>query len=345
MNDTLHKILIADSGRASLVMTSEIFKDHFSGVQLFVARNAKEALESIEKETSLDAAILDFHLPDLNGAELALMLKKKFDLPVLITAMPSETIQQIIEEKCYAYEDCLNWIAKPVRADKILEIVKRFFIKKYRTQRRLTASCPVLIQFPVQKGKTKKHLKLFSILKDISLGGGKCLVTSDFLFEKQDHLDVLEELRALGSSYEIQFLFPPKSCLECESYDERIQQWLGNLIDVLRHLGMLDKHHLSLTTKQVTFEKIRSELARISKNETNVSESQIVNGYLRWESFSSDAEESLQWFGGVEWSSTSLSDAKALFHSIYLARKRLPTSLDLEKLSQNLLDKSFNLPA
>ncbi|MCA2961149.1 MAG: hypothetical protein IOD12_12920, partial [Silvanigrellales bacterium] len=55
----MKRILIADASKASLVMTSEVFKDHFPGVQVVVARTSAECLELVKTTENLDAYVID----------------------------------------------------------------------------------------------------------------------------------------------------------------------------------------------------------------------------------------------------------------------------------------------
>jgi len=64
----MKRILIADASKASLVMTSEVFKDHFPGVQVVVARTSADAIELAKSAGELDAFIIDYDLPDRDGA-------------------------------------------------------------------------------------------------------------------------------------------------------------------------------------------------------------------------------------------------------------------------------------
>ena len=67
-------------------MTSEVFKDHYPGVQVLVARTSAEALEIAKNNEGVDAYVIDYDLPDADGAQTAARLKKLYSTPVLITA-------------------------------------------------------------------------------------------------------------------------------------------------------------------------------------------------------------------------------------------------------------------
>jgi CheY-like chemotaxis protein len=116
----MKRILIADASKASLVMTSEVFKDHFPGVQVVVARNSADAIELAKSAGELDAFIIDYDLPDRDGAYTAARLKKMFSQPILITAFDRPDVQQSIDRDLSAFDDCLSWLKKPVKPELVV---------------------------------------------------------------------------------------------------------------------------------------------------------------------------------------------------------------------------------
>jgi CheY-like chemotaxis protein len=181
----MKKILIADASKASLVMTSEVFKDHFPGVQVLVARTSAEALEVAKREDQIDAFVVDFDLPDKDGAYTAAKMKKLFPIPVLITAFDRPDVQETIERLCSAHDDCLSWLAKPVNAELVVSIAQRFIEGNFRTQRRIECMLPAIAEVTIkQRGKKNKQagaedgasgtkVCLPIMLEDCSVGGFK----------------------------------------------------------------------------------------------------------------------------------------------------------------------------
>ena len=145
----MKRILIADASKASLVMTSEVFKDHFPGVQVVVARSSSEAIELAKTCGEVDAFIIDFDLPDRDGAYTAAKIKKFSATPILITGFDKEEVHKTIEQELAAYDDCLNWIKKPVKADLVVNVAQRFIEGKYRCQRRIACAVPALLEATV----------------------------------------------------------------------------------------------------------------------------------------------------------------------------------------------------
>ncbi|NBO38289.1 response regulator [bacterium] len=142
----MKRILIADSSKASLVMTSEVFKDHFPGVQVVVARTSADAIELAKTAGELDAFIIDYDLPDRDGAYTAARLKKMFAQPILITAFDRPDVQETIDRDLSAFDDCLSWLKKPVKPELVVSLAQRFIEGKHRCQRRLNCHIPAFLE-------------------------------------------------------------------------------------------------------------------------------------------------------------------------------------------------------
>jgi len=142
----MKRILIADASKASLVMTSEVFKDHFPGVQVVVARTSADALELAKTCGELDAFIIDYDLPDRDGAYTAARLKKSFTQPILITAFDRPDVHETIERDLSGFDDCMSWLKKPVKPEIVVSLAQRFIEGKHRCQRRLTCNIPAFLE-------------------------------------------------------------------------------------------------------------------------------------------------------------------------------------------------------
>ena len=144
----MKKILIADASKASLVMTSEVFKDHYPGVQVVVARSSAEAIEIAKHHEGLDAFVIDFDLPDFDGAQTAQRLKKLYSIPILITAFDTPEVVNTIETSLKQYADCQSWLKKPVNPEIVIAVAQRFCDNKNRTtqQKRISCNLPVFAE-------------------------------------------------------------------------------------------------------------------------------------------------------------------------------------------------------
>lgn len=168
----MRRILIADSNKASLVMTSEAMKDHYPGVQVIVAKSGAEALQLAQKTEHVDAYIIDFDLPDTNGAQVALQLKALSNTPILITSFDHEEAIHTIETLLDKYDDCKSWLKKPIRADVLIAVVQRYCEGKIRMQKRIPCTVPAYVQLQGQT-KSAKPLTFFAMVEDCSLNGAK----------------------------------------------------------------------------------------------------------------------------------------------------------------------------
>ncbi|MBM3381015.1 MAG: response regulator [Betaproteobacteria bacterium] len=142
----MKRILIADASKASLVMTSEVFKDHFPGVQVVVARTSADAIELAKSAGELDAFIIDYDLPDRDGAYTAARLKKMFTQPILITAFDRPDVHESIDRELAAFDDCLSWLKKPVKPELVVSLAQRFIEGQHRCQRRVNCALPAFIE-------------------------------------------------------------------------------------------------------------------------------------------------------------------------------------------------------
>lgn len=168
----MKKILIADANKASLVMTSEAFKDNFPGIGVCVAHNSASALSMAKENEDIDVFVIDFDLPDANGAETALQLKKLNSKPILITGFDRTDTAQTIEKLLGRYKDCLNWIKKPVEPDVLTAIAQRFCTGEIRSQKRIPCMIPALVKI--------KSLQFYAFIEDCSLDGVKLKPTQSY---------------------------------------------------------------------------------------------------------------------------------------------------------------------
>lgn len=150
----MKKILIADPNKASLVMTSEVFKENYPGIQVMVAKNATDALDMVKKNKDLDACVVDFDLPDTNGAKAAFQMKRVCKIPILITAFENESSSQTIEKTLQQYEDCQNWLKKPVEPEVVTAVMERFCAGKMRSEKRFDCEIPFSVCVHVLKKET-----------------------------------------------------------------------------------------------------------------------------------------------------------------------------------------------
>jgi len=179
-------ILIADSCKPSLVMTSEVFKDKILGTIVDVATTGKDTLDYLAHKKP-DLCVVDFDLPDVDGPALVEAMRRLFDGPILLTAYPSDIVKQAVEEHLFAFNDASAWIQKPVNFDDLSEKIDRFLLGKHRLEKRFNAN--FLTQLVAKAaGRGKRAPKVSGKVTNISLGGACVKVQGPLKVKKAQEL-------------------------------------------------------------------------------------------------------------------------------------------------------------
>ena len=162
-------ILIADSSKPSLVMTSEIFKDKIPGAVVHVANNGTEALEKMSLFPP-DMIVVDFDLPDVDGASLVEAIRKSFRGPVLMTAFPDSIVSKAVDDMLFTYNDASGYLQKPIKFDELAKKIDKFLIERHRLGRRFDTEVPTQLVGKAA-GRGKRAPKVTGRIVNISLGG------------------------------------------------------------------------------------------------------------------------------------------------------------------------------
>jgi CheY-like chemotaxis protein len=165
------KILIADSSKPGVVMSSEIFKDKITGAQVFVAHTGLQCIELVKAEKP-DLVMVDFDLPDADGASLISALREIYKGPVLMTAFQDDIVNEAVNDLLFAFNDASGWIPKPVKFDVLAEKIERFLIDGQRLGRRFETEIDSLL-IAKAAGRGKRAPKVNGKLVNISLGGAR----------------------------------------------------------------------------------------------------------------------------------------------------------------------------
>ena len=162
-------VLIADVFKSSLVMTSEVFKDRLQGAAVYIAGTGEQTLKIVE-EQPMDMIVIDFDLPDVDGVTLTKLLRRTFSGPILITAYPDNIVSEVIPRELFTYSDASAWLAKPIKHQKLVEMIDHFLVKKRRFRRRYSTVIDALI---VGKGagRGKRAPKVRGKIVNMSIGG------------------------------------------------------------------------------------------------------------------------------------------------------------------------------
>lgn len=114
------RILVVDEkpehrGLLRIVLTDD-------GYEVVTATTAGEAMEVAETEP-IDAVLMDFFLPDRNGIELALQLRrirKLAGIPVLMLSAEQDSGLRILGERA----GISQWLGKPLPPELLLDILR-----------------------------------------------------------------------------------------------------------------------------------------------------------------------------------------------------------------------------
>ena len=162
-------ILIADSCKPSLVMSSEVFKDKISGAVVHVATTGKQCLEILAQEKP-DMCVVDFDLPDTDGVTLIQAMRKFYQGPILLTAYSDESVRQAVETDLFAFNDAGAWIPKPVKFEVLSDKIDQFLLTNHRVGRRFPVEMATTV-IGRGAGRGKRAPKVSGRLVNVSLGG------------------------------------------------------------------------------------------------------------------------------------------------------------------------------
>jgi len=116
-------ILLLEDDDASVLFYKELFKT--TECKLIHSKKGWEALNII-KNNKIDLILLDIHLPDINGLELAKIIKEKYSIPII-----AQTAFAMSGDKELCIESgCDDYMAKPVDTITLLNKIHKllFFI-------------------------------------------------------------------------------------------------------------------------------------------------------------------------------------------------------------------------
>jgi CheY-like chemotaxis protein len=108
----MHKVMVVDDSKLARMVVASAFRRLRPEWQLVEAVNAEDALSKISKE-SVDIALIDFNMPDVDG--LALLAKVRASQPSMPIAILSANLQDEIVAR--ARELNAAFVPKPLTDD------------------------------------------------------------------------------------------------------------------------------------------------------------------------------------------------------------------------------------
>lgn len=162
-------VLIADSCKPSLVMTSEVIKDKITGAIVIVTKTGKETLEVLAKEKP-DLCVVDFDLPDADGPALIEAMRRLYQGPILMTAYPSSMVDSAVNEMLFTFNDAGGWLKKPVKVEDLNAKLDLFIVQRHRLGKRFDSEIQTQLVGKAS-GRGKRAPKVKGRIVNISLGG------------------------------------------------------------------------------------------------------------------------------------------------------------------------------
>ena len=121
------KVLYVEDEEDILKFASMVLEDYVS--ELFIARNAKEALE-ILKHQNIDLVITDILMPKLNGIDLIREIRKNPILEVAIIVVTAHTETRYLLDCIELRVD--GYILKPIDVEELLKTTLRAVLPKFQ---------------------------------------------------------------------------------------------------------------------------------------------------------------------------------------------------------------------
>lgn len=189
-------VLIVDESKPSVVMTSEIIKDHLQGVMIEVVSNGKDCLASTQTK-KFDLIVIDFDLPDADGVTLSKLVRSYFDGPILLTAFDDEVVHEAIKAEMFLYSDVCSFVKKPILAKDFVAKIEKFLLKKESFQKSFQTDIPL----EIVKTKTSKNKKINAVkgrVIKMSIGGAGITSTAPLTSKVGDELSLTLDFRKKG---------------------------------------------------------------------------------------------------------------------------------------------------
>lgn len=114
-------ILIAEDVESNFLYLKAVLSK--LNATIFWAKNGIEAVHICESESSIDLVLMDLQMPEMNGYEATMILKKKFpNMPIV-----AQTAFAMSDDREKALDSgCDDYLAKPIKSKDLLTVVEKF---------------------------------------------------------------------------------------------------------------------------------------------------------------------------------------------------------------------------
>ncbi len=115
-------ILIVDDSVSIRELVKIILEEE--GFNVLVGKDGKDALKYFDGNHSINLLLTDLHMPNMNGLELIIEVRKKPDykyIPILFLTTETKTETKKEAKKAGA----TGWITKPFDKEKLISVIKK----------------------------------------------------------------------------------------------------------------------------------------------------------------------------------------------------------------------------
>lgn len=136
INDLIKKIIVIDDNANNRTIIEHNL--NYWGITYQGFDNSFDALKHLENNSDYDAALVDYHMPYMDGIETIRMIREKLkytpdSLPIIL--IHSTTDDQSIRAKCKEYGVKYN-LLKPLKATELLDYLKNITVKREEVSER-----------------------------------------------------------------------------------------------------------------------------------------------------------------------------------------------------------------
>ena len=121
--DILHgkRILITDDDQRNIYSLKAVLEK--KGMEVLVAHNGIECLETLEKDCHIDMILMDIMMPELNGFETMVRIRQNSEFATLpIIALTAKAMKGD-REKCLA-AGASDYISKPINLEQLVSVMR-----------------------------------------------------------------------------------------------------------------------------------------------------------------------------------------------------------------------------
>ena len=114
-------ILVAEDDELNYMYMETLFNRN--GFEFFHVENGLEAVELCKENPQINIVFMDIKMPVMNGLEATKLIRGfRPDLPIIATTAYAQTG----DEERFLSEGCNDYLAKPIRKEKLMEIIKKY---------------------------------------------------------------------------------------------------------------------------------------------------------------------------------------------------------------------------